>query len=135
MIAAQYAAAVWAAARGFGVMALVLLSATVALGLVARSGRSLPGLPRFALARVHGSAALVAAGLVAVHVLTILIDPYAQVRLVDAVVPFAAVPERRPAGPGRGGGADRPGWCRLPDLAQARLGGRSPDRHRERRRG
>jgi len=123
MIAAQYAAAVWAAARGFGVMALVLLSATVALGLVARSGRSLPGLPRFALARVHGSAALVAAGLVAVHVLTILIDPYAQVRLVDAVVPFAA--GYRPFWVGLGTLAfDLVGLIVLTSLARRRIGPR-----------
>ncbi|MBV9832425.1 MAG: ferric reductase-like transmembrane domain-containing protein, partial [Marmoricola sp.] len=42
------------------------------------------------LAEVHRTAALAGVGLVAVHVVTLLLDPYAQLRLVDLVLPFSA---------------------------------------------
>ena len=45
--------ALWYVGRGTGVTALVLLSLVVVLGIVTRSGRPLPGLPRFAVAAVH----------------------------------------------------------------------------------
>ncbi|WP_462187167.1 hypothetical protein [Frankia sp. CcWB2] len=48
--------ALWYAARGTGTTCLLLLTLTVVLGIVARSGRGLAGLPGFALA-VAGSAA------------------------------------------------------------------------------
>ena len=45
--------ALWYFGRGTGVTALVLLSLVVVLGIVTRSGRPLPGLPRFAVAALH----------------------------------------------------------------------------------
>ena len=80
--------ALWYLARGTGTVSLVLLTLVVALGIAGRSGRPLPGLPRFAVAAVHRNAALYAVVLLAVHVTTLLLDPYAQLRLVDVVVPF-----------------------------------------------
>jgi sulfoxide reductase heme-binding subunit YedZ len=61
------------------------------------------GLPRFAVRAVHSSTALMALAFLAVHVLTLLADPYAQLRLVDLVLPFA--------------GAYRPLWLGLGTLA------------------
>ncbi len=81
--------ALWYAARGTGVVCLVLLTVVVALGIGARSGRPLPGLPRFAVTAVHRNASLLAVALLAVHVGALLLDPYAQLRLVDVAVPFA----------------------------------------------
>lgn len=80
--------ALWYLGRGTGVAALVLLTLSVCLGIVTRSGRRLPGLPRFALTDLHKTAALTATGLLAVHIGTLLFDPYAQLRLVDVVLPF-----------------------------------------------
>lgn len=80
--------ALWYLGRGTGVSALVLLTLSVCLGIVTRSGRRLPGLPRFALTDLHKTAALTAAGLLAVHIGTLLFDPYAQLRLADVVLPF-----------------------------------------------
>jgi sulfoxide reductase heme-binding subunit YedZ len=82
--------ALWYAARGTGVVSLVLLTLVVWLGIVGRSGRPLPGLPRFAVGDLHRNASLVGIGFVAVHLLTLLADPYAQLRLLDLVVPFNA---------------------------------------------
>jgi methionine sulfoxide reductase heme-binding subunit len=80
--------ALWYLGRGSGVVSLVLLTVVVTLGIATRSGRRLPGLPAFAVAAVHRSASLLAVGFLGVHVGTLLFDPYAQLKLVDLVVPF-----------------------------------------------
>ncbi len=82
--------AAWYVARGTGVVSLVLLTVVMVLGVGSRSGRPVFGLPRFAVSLVHRNASLLATVLVALHVGTLLIDPYAQLRLVDIVIPFAA---------------------------------------------
>lgn len=80
--------ALWALGRGSGIAALVLLSLSVALGIVARSGRSAFGLGRFGLNELHRTTALTSVGLVLVHLVTLFFDPYAQLRVVDLVLPF-----------------------------------------------
>jgi methionine sulfoxide reductase heme-binding subunit len=62
----------------------------VLLGIGGRSGRPVFGQPRFAVTAVHRNAALLAVVFLAVHVTTLLFDPYAQVSLVSIVVPFAS---------------------------------------------
>ena len=96
-------AALWYVARGTGLVSLVLLTVVVALGIAARSGRTAFGLPRFAVNLLHRNAALLAVLLLAGHVLSLLADPYAQLRVVDLVLPFA--------------GAYRPFWLGLGTLA------------------
>lgn len=78
----------WYVARGTGMVDLVLLSLVVALGIAARSGRPLFGLPRFAVQSVHRQAALYSVVLLVVHVGLLLADPYAQLRFIDLVIPF-----------------------------------------------
>lgn len=95
--------ALWYLSRGTGVVSLVLLTVVVALGVGTRAGRPVFGLPRFAVGLLHRNAALMAVTLLAVHVVSILFDPYAQLRLVDVVVPFTA--------------AYRPLWLGLGTLA------------------
>jgi len=82
--------ALWYLGRGTGIVSLVLLTLVVALGVGSRSGRELFGLPRFAVALVHRNAALFSVALLAVHVTTLLFDPYAQLRLVDLLAPFTS---------------------------------------------
>jgi len=78
----------WYTGRGSGTVALVLLTLVMVLGIVARSGRPLPGLPRFTVADVHRNASLIALGLVSIHVVVLFLDPIAQLRLYDLVIPF-----------------------------------------------
>ncbi|GAB2619290.1 hypothetical protein Aab01nite_33290 [Paractinoplanes abujensis] len=78
----------WYFARGSGVVSLVLLSVVVALGIGARSGRTAFGLPRFAVNLLHRNAALLAVVFVAGHVIGLLFDPYAQLRVFDLVLPL-----------------------------------------------
>lgn len=81
--------ALWYFGRGFGVSALLLLTLATVLGRVVAHGRALPGLPRFSVVAVHRSVSLLATVFLALHVFTLLLDPYAQLRLFDVVVPFA----------------------------------------------
>lgn len=101
-------AALWALGRGTGVAALVLMTVAIVLGIVARSGRRVPWLGRFGTSDLHRTAALTGTGLVAVHLGTLLFDPYAQLRVVDFVFPFLA--------------SYRPLWLGLGTLAVDLLG-------------
>jgi methionine sulfoxide reductase heme-binding subunit len=86
--------ALWYASRATGVVALLLLTAVMLLGLlVTRQGR-LPGLPRFAVAGLHRNLSLVAAAFVVVHVLTAVVDGYVDIPVTAAVVPLASPYER-----------------------------------------
>lgn len=80
--------ALWALGRGTGIVALVLFTVTMVLGIVTRSGRPLPGIGRFGVADVHRTAALTGTGLIAVHLVSLFFDSYAQLNLVDFVFPF-----------------------------------------------
>ncbi|ABD11948.1 hypothetical protein ThrDRAFT_03379 [Frankia casuarinae] len=82
--------ALWYAARGTGTTCLLLLTLTVVLGIVARSGRGLAGLPGFAIGAVHRGASLLAVVLLAMHIGTLLLDPYAKLGIADVVLPFGA---------------------------------------------
>lgn len=92
--------ALWDYGRGSGVVALVLLTAAMFLGIATRSGRPAPWLPRFAVAGVHRNVSLVATVFLALHVGLLLFDPYAQLRVFDVVFPF--VGEYRPFWQGLG---------------------------------
>jgi DMSO/TMAO reductase YedYZ heme-binding membrane subunit len=84
----------WYASRATGVVALLLLTAVMLLGiLVSRQGR-LPGLPGFAVTGLHRNLSLLATAFVAVHVLSAVLDGYVDIPIVSAVVPFASPYER-----------------------------------------
>jgi methionine sulfoxide reductase heme-binding subunit len=80
----------WYLARGSGAVSLILLTVVVALGVGTRSGRPFAGLPRLVVASVHRSAALLAVVFLVVHVTALMFDPYAQLKLVDLVLPFTS---------------------------------------------
>ncbi|HWK28715.1 MAG TPA: hypothetical protein VNS09_19280 [Solirubrobacter sp.] len=79
----------WLASRALGIVALVLLSLSVSLGL-AMSGRLLrrPGLPA-RLRRYHEASTLVTLGLIAAHGGVLLLDGYLRPNLAGVTLPFA----------------------------------------------
>ena len=84
----------WYTSRATGVVALLLLTAVVLLGLlVSRQGR-LPGLPRFAVTGLHRNLSLIAVAFVAVHVLTAVADSYVNIPLTATIVPLVSPYER-----------------------------------------
>ena len=93
--------ALWYLARGSGVVSLILFTVVVALGIGTRSGRTFAGMNRLVVAggtsrppwgrgTVHRSAALLALIFLVTHVVTLLFDPYAQLSLVNVVLPFGS---------------------------------------------
>ena len=86
--------ALWYASRATGVVALLLLTAVMLLGLlVTRQGR-LPGLPRFAVSGLHRNLSLLATAFVAFHVVTAVLDGYVDIPLTSAVIPLTSPYER-----------------------------------------
>jgi len=86
--------AFWYASRATGIVALLLLTAVLVLGiLVNRQGR-LPGLPRFAVTDIHRNLSLLSVAFIAVHIVTAVLDTYVHIPLLSAVVPFASGYER-----------------------------------------
>jgi len=94
----------WYLSRGTGAVTLVLLTGTVVLG-VAGTMRWRPSahVPRFLVDGLHRNLSLLVVVLLAAHVVTALLDPFAHLRAVDAVVPLAS--------------AYRPVWLGLGALA------------------
>jgi sulfoxide reductase heme-binding subunit YedZ len=81
---------VWYLMRSSGIVALLLLTVVVALG-VATANRWRPGrVPRFVTLALHRSTSLLAVAFLALHVVTAVIDPDAAVRLTAVFVPFAS---------------------------------------------
>jgi predicted ferric reductase len=86
--------AFWYASRATGIVALLLLTVVLVLGiLVSRQGR-LPGLPRFAVTGIHRNLSLLSVAFIAVHILTAVLDTYVHIPLLSAVVPFSSGYER-----------------------------------------
>jgi predicted ferric reductase len=86
--------AFWYASRATGVVSLVLFSLVAILGiLVNRQGR-LPGLPRFAVTGLHRNLSLLTVAFLGMHILTAIVDGYAHIPWLSAVVPFSSGYER-----------------------------------------
>ena len=68
----------------------MLLTATVvALGIGTSLRWEGRNTPRFVIASLHRNLSLLAIALLALHIVTSVLDPFAGITLVDAVVPFA----------------------------------------------
>jgi methionine sulfoxide reductase heme-binding subunit len=86
--------AFWYASRATGIVALLLLTAVLVLGiLVNRQGR-LPGLPRFAVTSLHRNLSLLSVAFIVVHVITAVLDTFVSIPIAAGVIPFASGYER-----------------------------------------
>lgn len=81
---------VWYLMRGSGLVALVLLSLVVALGVVGATRWQSARWPRLVTAGLHRNLSLLALCLLAIHVGTALVDGWVGLRWFGAVVPFVA---------------------------------------------
>lgn len=90
ILATSGPSAYWYATRGTGVVALLLLTAGVLLGVLTSTRWSSPRWPRFVVSGLHRNLTLLAVAFVAVHVVTTVLDGYAPIGLRDAVLPFAS---------------------------------------------
>lgn len=82
--------AYWYTTRGAGVVALLLLTASVVMGVVDLSRWESERWPRFTVDAVHRTVSLLAVAVVVIHVLTTVLDTFTQISLRDAVLPFGS---------------------------------------------
>ncbi len=80
----------WFAARGAGIVSLLMLTASAAFGLITVTRFQAAGWPRFFNYEMHRRISLLSTAFLAVHVLAAIMDPYLKLGLAAALVPFAS---------------------------------------------
>jgi methionine sulfoxide reductase heme-binding subunit len=78
----------WYLTRASGAVALVLLTASVLIGIAAIARLRAPGVPRFVVDGIHRTASLLAVVFLGVHIITAVLDSFVSISLVNAVIPF-----------------------------------------------
>ena len=79
---------VWYLMRGSGLVALVLLSLTVALGVVGVKRWGSTRWPRIVTAGLHRTISLLAVCFLGVHIITAIVDGWIGLRWFGAIIPF-----------------------------------------------
>jgi hypothetical protein len=82
--------AYWYLARGTGVVSLILLTASVVLGILGPLRFAAPRWPRFAIDSLHRYVSLLVIAVLVVHIITSVLDSFAPIKLTDAVIPFVS---------------------------------------------
>jgi sulfoxide reductase heme-binding subunit YedZ len=82
--------AYWYLARGTGAVTLVLLTASVVLGVLGSVRFAARKWPRFSIDALHRDVSLLVLVLLLVHIVTSVLDGFAPITLLDAVIPFAS---------------------------------------------
>ena len=78
----------WYLTRSAGFVALILLTASVALGVLAMARFRTTVWPRFVTQTLHRNVSLLALALLFAHVATTVLDGYVPIGWLDAVIPF-----------------------------------------------
>ncbi len=87
-IATTGPSALWYLTRATGAVTLVLLTAGVVLGIANVGRLQSARWPRFVVEGLHRNVSLLAIAVLAVHIVTTVLDPFATIHAIDAVVPF-----------------------------------------------
>jgi methionine sulfoxide reductase heme-binding subunit len=91
LLAAAGPSAYWYLARGTGIAALLLLTASVVLGILGSLRfAAAPRWPRFAIDTLHRDVSLLVIVLLVLHIVTSVLDSFAPIKLIDAVIPFVS---------------------------------------------
>ncbi|MEA2208780.1 MAG: methionine sulfoxide reductase heme-binding subunit [Solirubrobacteraceae bacterium] len=88
ILAASGGSAYWYLTRSTGAVSLLLLTAAVALGVLDVRRFSTPQWPRFVVDTLHRNVSLLAMAFLLVHIVTSVLDSFAPISIVDAIVPF-----------------------------------------------
>jgi DMSO/TMAO reductase YedYZ heme-binding membrane subunit len=80
--------AYWYLARGTGAVALVLLTASVVIGILGSVRFVAQRWPRFAIDAVHRDVSLLVLVVLVIHIVTSVLDGFAPITLLDGVIPF-----------------------------------------------
>lgn len=87
-VAASGSQNLWYVSRASGLVLLVLFSGVVVLGVAARMGSRPRGWPRFVFVELHRTLALFSVALLALHVITALLDPFVTIGWSAIALPF-----------------------------------------------
>jgi len=87
---ASSSTALWYTTRATGIVALVLLTGTMVLGILTAGRARTRSWPAFAQAELHRRVSLLAMVFLAIHVLTSVLDTYVDVGWGAIIVPFAS---------------------------------------------
>lgn len=80
----------WFATRGSGIVSMLMFSVVVVLGILTTMRWQAPGWPRFLTAELHRTISLLSLAFIAVHIATSVLDPFAELGIEAAIVPFAS---------------------------------------------
>jgi methionine sulfoxide reductase heme-binding subunit len=80
----------WFAARGAGVVSLLLFTLVVCLGVLTVMRWQSPSWPRFLTAELHRNLALLSVVFLAIHIVTAVLDPYTSLGFIAAAIPFTS---------------------------------------------
>jgi sulfoxide reductase heme-binding subunit YedZ len=80
----------WFATRGAGVVSLLLFTAVMVIGVVTTMRWQSRHWPRFLTAELHRSLALMSVVFLVVHIVSAIVDPFTNLGLAAALVPFAS---------------------------------------------
>jgi sulfoxide reductase heme-binding subunit YedZ len=89
----------WYLTRSSGAVALILITAALVIGIMLVGRVRSERWPRFAVDGIHRTVSMLAIVFLVIHILTAVLDSFAPISLLDAVIPFA--------------GAYRPVWLGL----------------------
>jgi sulfoxide reductase heme-binding subunit YedZ len=78
----------WYLTRATGTVSLVLLTISVVVGVAAVGRFHTSRWPRFAVDSLHRTSSLLAVAFLLVHIITAVLDTFAPISLVNAVIPF-----------------------------------------------
>jgi sulfoxide reductase heme-binding subunit YedZ len=95
LLAASAAAAnepswLWYATRGLGTATLIVLTGTVVLGIVTATRWIGESTPAFVAADIHRNLSLLGMCLLAAHIITTVLDPFAHITVRDVLIPVGA---------------------------------------------
>ncbi len=82
--------AYWYLARGTGAVSLLLLTAVVVLGILGPLRVTARRWPRFAIDTLHRDLSLLVLGVLVLHIATSVLDGFAPIRWLDAVIPLGS---------------------------------------------
>lgn len=80
----------WYTTRATGTVSLVLLTAVMVIGMLARLRFETAGWPRFLSAALHGNLALMTLVFLGIHIVTAVVDPFTSLGIVPVFVPFGS---------------------------------------------
>jgi methionine sulfoxide reductase heme-binding subunit len=90
LLAVSGPSAYWYLTRSTGAVTLILLTFSIAFGIADIKRFSSQRWPRFVVDSLHRNVSLLAVLFLIVHILTSVLDSFAHISLLDAVVPFVS---------------------------------------------